>query len=274
MTGIDDAGFRTLTRRISESAGLALDAYKDKCLKRRIAVRMRARGLHTYPDYQDLLERDAEELRLLTDVLTINVTKFFRNREMWERLAVLVVPAIFRRVPGEFQVWSAGCSSGEESFTLGMLFAERAAHLGHPEWFDRVTIDATDIDRLSLERSREGVYPDAAFSETAPLLVQRYAIREADGSYRIAERVRRRVRVLRQDMLLESPPAPPYQLIVCRNVIIYFDRPSQERLMEKFTSALVPGGYLVLGKVETIFGPARGALELIEPRERIYQRPA
>ncbi len=271
MTGPDEAGFATLTRRISESAGLALGAYKDKCLKRRIAVRMRACGVHTYADYLAVVEQTPGELQRLTDVLTINVTKFFRNRETWDRVAALVVPELYGRA-GPIRIWSAGCSSGEEPHTLAMLFADISERQGHPEWLERVTIDATDIDRQSLERAREGVYPAAAFSEALAEEIARYCGAEAGGALRVDQRLRRRLQVLRHDMLIDPPPNPPYDLIVCRNAIIYFDRPTQERLMETFRTALRPCAFLVLGKVETIFGAARGGLDLIEPRERIYRR--
>jgi chemotaxis methyl-accepting protein methylase len=273
MTIREEAGFETLTRHISESAGLALGAYKDKCLKRRIAVRMRACGVHTYEDYLAVLEKSPGELQRLTDVLTINVTKFFRNRETWDRLTAISLPGLFQ-VPGPVRIWSAGCASGEEPHTLAILCAEAAERAGHPEWMQRVVIDATDIDRQSLERARQGVYPSSALAEMRPDEIERYCPAAQPGTHRVIDRLRERLRVRRHDMLIDPPPDPPYDLIVCRNAIIYFDRPTQERLMETLRQAMRPGGYLLLGKVETIFGSARGALELIEPRERIYRRPA
>ena len=273
MTG-DDVTFPILTRKISERAGLALSAYKDKCLRRRIAVRMRAVGVHTYAEYLAVLDRTPGELERLTDVLTINVTKFFRNRETWDRIASLVAAEVLPRREGRARIWSAGCASGEESYTLAMIFAEATERAGQRAWLNRFTIDATDIDRLSLERAREGRYPEAAFSETPAETVEKYCRRIDGDQYLVDERIRSRVSVRRHDLTLEPPPHPPYDLIVCRNVIIYFDRPTQERLMGIFHDSLAPGGFLVLGKVETIFGPAKNRLELIEPRERIYRRPA
>ena len=258
----DEAGFRALTSKISCARGVCCGSYKDKCLRRRIAVRMRARGVHTYDDYAKLLDQDAREYQELLDALTINVTKFFRNAETWNALRPYL-KTLARQQPG-LRVWSAGCASGEEPYTIAVLLAETIGDGG----LERSFIDATDIDRLSLERTRQARYPEGAFSEMPADLRRRYF---RDGQP--VQPVRDVVRVLAHDLTREPPPRPPYDLIVCRNVVIYFERGAQERLFQTFVTALVPGGILVLGKVETLFGPARAQLTLVDPRERIYVRP-
>jgi chemotaxis methyl-accepting protein methylase len=140
----DEASFLALTRKVSRDAGLALDAYKDKCLRRRIAVRMRACGVHTYSDYLSLLDREPGEYEKLKDALTINVTRFYRNPETWDRLRKDVVPGLIALRQGHITAWSAGCSSGEEAYTLAMLCVEAAEAAGHRSWADRIRIDATD----------------------------------------------------------------------------------------------------------------------------------
>jgi chemotaxis methyl-accepting protein methylase len=226
-------------------------------LKRRIAVRMRARGVHTYEDYSALLDRDAHEYQELLDALTINVTKFFRNVETWNALRPYLEQLAAARP--QLRIWSAGCASGEEPYTIAVLMAEaRAAGF----------IDATDVDRLSLERTRQAKYPDAAFTEMPASLRRRYF---RDGQP--VPEVRELVRVGAHDLMREPPPHAPYHLIVCRNVVIYFERQAQERLFQVFVHALAPGGVLLLGKVETLFGPARDRLTLADPRERIYVKP-
>jgi chemotaxis protein methyltransferase CheR len=274
MTAGEEAAFASLARRIAESGGLTLEAYKAKCIKRRIAVRMRACGVHTYAEYLAVLDQTPKELERLLDTLTINVTKFFRNPETWGRVRDLVLPGLLAPGQGPIRIWSAGCSSGEEAYTLAMILADALSQLGRAHELSRVTIDATDIDRVSLEKARAASYPEAALSDAPPGLVSRYGKRDAAGSITVVDEVRRLVRVTRHDVTSEPPLNAPYQLIVCRNVVIYFDRPTQERLMTVFYDALAPGGVLVLGKVETIFGPSRSRLELVEPRERIYRRPA
>jgi chemotaxis methyl-accepting protein methylase len=273
MSATDDEGFARLTSYISDSAGLALGDYKDKCLRRRVAVRMRACGVHTYDEFRQLLQSSSSELQRLTDVLTINVTRFYRNRESWQAVTRHVAPDLFGG-EGTRRIWCAGCASGEEAYTLAIVLAEAAAELGHTEWLERIVIDATDIDRLSLERAAAGLYGEASLTDMEPALIARWLSRQADGRFLVDERLRRRIRVRRHDMLREPAPASNYDFITCRNVIIYFDRPGQERLMQTFCDSLRPGGFLLLGKVETILGPSRHRLELIDARERLYRLAA
>jgi chemotaxis protein methyltransferase CheR len=258
--GTDERAFQALTQKISRARGLSCESYKHKCLKRRIAVRMRARGVHTYDDYSRLLDSDTREYQELLDALTINVTKFFRNLETWDALRPYL-----RRLGdahADLRIWSAGCASGEEPYTIAVLVLET---LGER----RAVIDATDIDRLSLERTQQAKYPHAAFTEMPVDLKRRY-FRDDQP----LPGVRQLVQVSQHDLTREPPPHPPYELIVCRNVVIYFERTAQERLFQVFVDALAPGGVLLLGKVETLFGPARERLTLVDPRERIYTKPA
>ena len=273
MTPVDESDFAELARQISQGSGFALEAYKDKCVRRRIAVRMRACGVHTYADYRALLDQSPAEYERLRDALTINVTRFYRNPETWSLLRGEIIPALCAAQPGEIRAWSAGCSSGEEPYTLATLFAERFNRDGRPENLLRVAIDATDVDRVSLDRARAARYDAERLAEMPPELVRAYL--EPEGlEYRVTERVRRRVFVRKLDLSREPPPRAEYHLIICRNVVIYFDRPMQERLFQTFAAGLTPGGFLVLGKVETLFGPARDRLTLVDPRERLYRRPA
>jgi chemotaxis methyl-accepting protein methylase len=270
VSGRDDPGFAALAERIAGRSGLDVAAYKDRCLRRRIAVRMRACGVHTFDAYRQVLERESGEVDRLLDALTINVTRFYRNPETWDRLAADHLPPLLAARKGALRAWSAGCASGEEPYTLAMILvdlAPRGADLA------RCTIDASDLDRASLERARAAAYPPQAFLEAPAALVARHT-HEAAGQRVVADRVRRLVRFHRHDLIEDPPPAPPYDLVLCRNVVIYFDRATQERLFLRFAEALLPGGLLVLGKVETLLGPARERLELLDPRERIYRRAA
>jgi chemotaxis methyl-accepting protein methylase len=269
--GDDEPGFRALTRKISLARGVCCDAYKDKCLRRRIAVRMRARGTHTYDAYAALLDRDAHEYDRLLDALTINVTKFFRNADTWEALARPHLAELWQARRGQVRAWSAGCASGEEPYTLAVLLAETARRAGEDALLTRAAVDATDIDRESLDRAAAAAYEDAAFQEMPADLARRYFT--AAPPRQPVPAIRQLVHVQRHDLLREPPPRPAYDLIVCRNVVIYFDRSTQERLFARFADALAPGGRLLLGKVETLFGAARERLVLEDPRERIYRRP-
>jgi len=271
VTVHEDAGFDALARDLTVRTGVSLAAYKPKCLRRRIAVRMRACGVHTYDEYRGVLANTPEEVEKLHDALTINVTRFFRNPETWEAVKANVLPGLLAK-NAPVRAWSAGCSSGEEAHTLAMLWADAAERAGHPEWLDRFNVDATDIDRECMVRARAGRYRADAFVETPPRLMERWTRPEDTGRI-VDARLRARVTVSTLDLTRDPLPVRRFDLVVCRNVVIYFDRITQERLFVGFHDALVPGGTLILGKVETLVGPARDLLELVDVRERIYRRP-
>lgn len=255
--------------QIARARGFRCDAYKEGCLRRRLAVRMRARGAKSYRQYADVLLRDHAEYDRLLDALTINVSRFYRNPETWDVLAGDVLPGLWQRRRGALRCWSAGCAGGEEPYTLGILLLERARRSSAPA--APPVIDATDYDRMSLARAEEASYPSGALRDLPADLTRRYF--RGDEPAALVAAVRRVVRFTRQDLTQEPPPASGYDLILCRNVIIYFDRPTQDRVCSRLFDALTPGGYLVLGKVETLRGPARRELVLENPRERIYRRP-
>jgi chemotaxis protein methyltransferase CheR len=272
MRSSEDAAFAALTGKISREAGLSLDAYKDKCLRRRIAVRMRACGVHTYGDYQQALDANPAEYERLKDAITINVTRFYRNADTWNLLRTFL-HEVCTDERAEVRAWSAGCSSGEEAYTLAMLVADHLDREGKADWLGRLTVDATDIDRQCLDRAQEARYSREALAEIPADLAARYFENVGDEC-RVVDRVRRRVVVRSQDLSSDPPPRRNYHLILCRNVVIYFGRSTQERVFTAFADALAPGGLLILGKVETLFGPARERLTLLDPRERVYRRAA
>ncbi|HEY4307754.1 MAG TPA: protein-glutamate O-methyltransferase CheR [Gemmatimonadaceae bacterium] len=264
--------FDQLTRKISAERGFGCASYKEKCLKRRIAVRMRARGVHTYEDYAKILDTDSGEYDRLLDALTINVTKLFRNWDAYASMAENVVPELWSRQIPEIKVWSAGCSSGDEPYSLGVLFHRHAAVNGMLAQLSRVKILGTDIDRQCLLAAERGEFDEADFADTPDDLRARYF--SPTPPFAIAPVVRSLVRFARRDLLNEPPPVEngKFDLIVCRNVLIYFDRETQEGLFTSFHSALAPGGFLVLGKVETLLGKARSMFTPIDARERVFRR--
>jgi chemotaxis protein methyltransferase CheR len=262
--------FLGLTRKISLERGFGCASYKEKCLRRRIAVRMRARGVHTYDDYARILDVDAEEYERLLDVLTINVTKLFRNWDAYASMAANVVPVLWHRSTPTIRVWSAGCSSGQEPYSLAVLFHRYAAMNGMLPQIGRVEVLGTDIDRRCLATAEQGQFEAADFSDTPDDLRSRYF--SAESPFVVSAGVRSLVRFERRDLLGEPAPPGRFDLIVCRNVLIYFDRETQEQLFEKFYQSLAPDGFLVLGKVETLLGPIRTRFAPVDARERIFRR--
>jgi chemotaxis protein methyltransferase CheR len=264
---LKDDGFVALTAKITRERGFGCASYKEKCVRRRIAVRMRARSVHTFEEYGYVLDRDAHEYELLLDALTINVTKFFRNPETFAAIDRELVPALFARAEPQLRIWSAGCASGEEPYSLAMLMHRYASAGGRR--FDRVEVLGTDLDRASLAAAERAMYLEPTLSDTSPEMRQLYF--SMQPPFRIQSEIRARVHFRRHDLLREPFPEPQH-LICCRNVIIYFDRATQESLFERFAEALLPGGFLVLGRVETLFGPARTMFAPVDGRERLFRR--
>ena len=270
MSDDADREFSALTAKIARDKGFGCASYKEKCLRRRIAVRMRARGVHTYGDYSRVLDADGTEYERLLDALTINVTKLFRNWETYDVIAQKVVPSLWERTAPLINVWSAGCSSGEEPYSLAALFHRHAESVGQLDDLSRrVRVLGSDIDARCLIDAERGAFEEGDFADTPGELRRRYFAPEAP--FTIIPDVKRLVRFERRDLLAEEPPPGPHHLIVCRNVLIYFDRETQERLFDKFYSALAPDGFLVLGKVETLLGAARTRFVAVEGRERVFR---
>ena len=265
----DDPALELLKRKIHDERGFNCHRYKDKCLRRRIAVRMRARGQESYEGYADLLDRDASEYEQLLDALTINVTKFFRNQEVWAVIEEEVVPRLFEGAPAPRRVWSAGSASGEEIYSVSMLLHDWAHRFGRSDELDRFSLLGTDIDRRSLEAARRGSYPELSMGETPERLRERWF--SPGPPYELDVRIRERVSFTQRD-LISGPAEPRQHLILCRNVIIYFDRAIQEELFDRFYDALEPGGFLVLGKVETLLGRTRSLFRPVSNRQRIFRK--
>jgi chemotaxis protein methyltransferase CheR len=267
LTEEQAAQLKALKVQVRNAVGFACESYKERCLRRRIAVRMRACGVHTYDDYAQLLTEDPAEYERLVDALTINVSKFFRNPEVWEVVRQRVMPQLYALSDDHIRVWSAGTASGEEAYTIGMLAHDYAADNGIE---DRVRVLATDIDRESLAYARRGEYTDFAMTDIDPAVRTRWF--DHHGVYRLRPAARRHVTFDTLDLIRDGFPTGQH-LIFCRNVIIYFERAVQEELFRRFHEALIPGGFLVLGKVEALFGTASGMFQPVANRERVFRRP-
>ena len=266
----DEDGFERVKAKISRDRGFNCRFYKDKCLRRRVAVRMRAKGARTFPEYEAVLDADAAEYDLLLDALTINVSKFFRNAETWRRIEEEVVPALFARQEPVVRAWSAGSAAGEEAYTLSIVFHEWAARNRRRVDLDRFRIVGTDIDRRSLDAARRAEYPELSMVEMEPEIAERWF--SPGPPFRLHEEARRNVSFVRKDLISDEPETGQ-AIIFCRNVIIYFSRDIQERLFQRFYESLLPGGFLVLGKVETLLGEWRNRFRPVHNRDRIFQKP-
>lgn len=271
MTDAADADFRALMEKITRDRGFRCLSYKDKCLRRRVGVRMRAKGTASYTEYAEILDTDHQEYDRLHRVLTINVTKFFRN---WDAYAVLeqrVVPQLWARTDAELRIWSAGCATGEEAYSAAILIHAHARAARGLERLNDISIIGTDIDPHVLADAKSGLYPDSALGETPERLRSDY-FPAANGFRAMLPEVKRMVRFERADLLQAPPPFECAHLIMCRNVIIYFEREAQEALFREFHRVLAPGGFLVLGKVETLPAEIRSLFSPINARERVFRK--
>jgi chemotaxis protein methyltransferase CheR len=270
LSAEDAEEFRALKLVIRRRAKFDCDGYKEKCLRRRIAVRMRARAVHRYGDYALIVDSDPDELDRLLKTITINVSKFFRNFEVWDLVRREVVPALFAVDASPVRIWSAGSASGEEPYTVAILLLEYAREHGLEDRLSRMKIVATDVNRQILERARVAEYGEQALEETPPELRDRW-FRAAGTRFRLRDEVKGLVHFAPLDLLTDPFPGGQH-LILCRNVTIYFERSVQERLLRELHRALVPGGYLVLGKVEAILGSLARNFETVGGPERIFRR--
>ncbi|MEW6516716.1 MAG: protein-glutamate O-methyltransferase CheR [candidate division FCPU426 bacterium] len=262
ITEPEDRQFNLLLNAIWRKAGLDASQYKISYLKRRLAVRMRATQSATYADYRRLLEGNPQEYANLLDRLTINVSTFFRDPGVYGQIKRKVIPLWQDRA--RIRVWSAGCAHGQEPYSLAISLSE-----GLPvscQW----SILATDIDPTVLELAKAGRYSAASIKPVQIDLRAKYFIFE--GEERVVKpELKRRVECRLHD-LTGSLPDEQFDLIVCRNVLIYFIGGLQERLFKGFHTRLRSGGFLVLGKTETLLGEMRRWFDVIDIRERIYQR--
>lgn len=262
----DEAAYGALFDRLERERGFRGNLYRQKCLRRRVAVRMRARGVLDVSDYSALLDSDPSEYDQLLRALTINVSKFFRNPETWDVIRRRVLPDVLGRLPAV--LWSAGTAAGEEAYSIAMLVAEwlgesRAARSR------QVRVVGTDIDDRSLDSARDAVYGDFALSDTPEELRARWFV--PDKGWRLRSTLRSRVEFKRHD-ILTGPPGFEADFILCRNLLIYLDRPAQEKVIGTFAQVLKADGYLVLGRAESLAAGARPLFRVVDARERVYQK--
>jgi len=261
--------FELIGRILKAGCGFSLYGYKDKCVKRRINIRVRATQSPTPEAYGELLAGDAAEREQLLRVLTIHVSHFFRNPSTFEKIAREILPRLFRERGGsrEIRILSVGCAGGEEPYSLALILRERFAEALAG---GLVSIRATDVDAATLEVAREGLYRPDRLAEVAPELLERWFTPEGER-YRLAQEIRSQVSFSQADLNDPGLPGGECDLIMCRNVLIYFERNCQEAILNGFADALGSGGVLVLGKSETLFGSARRRFRTLCPVERIYQ---
>jgi len=264
---LENSAFQKVKRMIAESAGLDCSGYRDEYLKRRFEIRLRATGSATYARYIIYLRKNPAEFTNLLNDLTINYTTFFRDLDVYEYLEHKLLPKLFLS-KNPVKIWSAGCATGEEPYSLSILvnkiFGKRLAN--HP-----IRIIASDIDRDALAKAQRGAYGPRQISTVSPKMIDEYFTHEGD-SWIVKDFVKSVIRFERFD-LNQASLHVNFDLILCRNVMIYFSKEGQHHIHMNFYRALRDGGYMITGKSEILSGEPAEKFQALDYITRVYQKP-
>lgn len=272
-----EEGLLQILDKVYEYRDFDFRLYKESSLKRRVERRLRATKVESYNQYINVLSDDPGEYTKLIDNLTIQVTEFFRNPEAWQALREEVFPEIIERKKNcglmnkglrpNLNIWCAGCATGEEAYSVAILVSQL---LDERKSDFNVRIWGTDIDAKSLFKAEHLINNTVGAGAVPKDTFNKYFYYD-DNRYKIIPSLRKTVCFKQHDLVLDDS-LKEMDLIVCRNVAIYFTRPLQEKIFMDFFDGLNDRGYLFLGKAETLIGPAREKFKVINKRWRIYQK--
>ncbi len=247
--------FDRIRRLVREHAGINLTEAKKDMVYSRLARRLRALGLKRFSDYCALVENDdGGELVNFTNSITTNLTAFFRENHHFEYLANTLLPRLRREKTAERRIraWSAGCSTGEEPYSIAMVLKESLP--AHENWDVRIL--ATDLDSNVLETASRGIYSEQRLSGVSPERRHRWFLKgrgRHEGSVRVSPALQEIIRFRQLNLLREWPFRGPFDFIFCRNVVIYFDKPTQKTLFERYADVLTEQAHLFIGHSESLF---------------------
>ncbi|WP_223702046.1 CheR family methyltransferase [Sutcliffiella deserti] len=239
---------------IKIKTGIDLSLYKEAQMKRRLTSLFEKKGLSSFKEYYRLLDTNKEELYEFLDRMTINVSEFYRNYKRWEILEKQLLPTLLQK-ENKLKVWSAACSTGEEPYTLAMLLSNFLP-------LSEIKINATDLDENAIARAKLATYQERSLQEVPEMMRKRYFIKDS-GVYKVKEDIKKTVVFKKQNLLADTFEAN-HDLIVCRNVLIYFTEEAKVQLYHKFSDALKKGGILFVGSTEQIFQPAKYGFEVLD----------
>src|SRR5579884_3325867 len=264
----DGADFEQLVEYIKSNRGFDFTGYKRPSLQRRFEKRMQAARVESFSDYRAFLEHHPDEFIDLFNTILINVTAFFRDGSTWDYLRNEVIPRIVDESAGQpgIRVWSTGCATGEEAYSLAMSFAET---MPADAFRERVKIYATDVDEEALSDGRHGIYPASRLDNVPDDLKDRYFER-IEQRYAVKPELRRSVIFGRHDVV-QDPPISRIDLLTSRNTLVYFTPDAQTRILANFHFALREGGFLFLGKSEMML--SRSSLFVpVDLKRRVFQK--
>jgi two-component system CheB/CheR fusion protein len=265
LTG-DEDNLTKIMMILRDSCGIDFSYYKENTILRRLERRLSINRFERLEDYIKLLNTSEKEKDILYRELLIGVTRFFRDEPAFGVIRNNVIPKLLETKPDYLRIWSAGCSTGEEVYSIAMLIKD---YLETTNIKTEVKIFATDIDKHSLEFAGQAYYPDSIVSDVEPQLLQRYFVKK-DNGYQINESLRKMV-IFATHNVLNDPPFSKLDMIICRNLFIYFKPESQTRVLNIFQMALKPGGILFMGSSETL-GVYSEAYNIVNSKHKIYSR--
>jgi chemotaxis protein methyltransferase CheR len=268
--------FRLLRDFIHDYCGIFFDDASKFLLERRLSRRLEQHHLKSFEEYYHFLRYDRkreEELTVLVDNLTTNETYFFRENPQLRAFAEEILPELRERLADRkaLRIWSAGCSTGEEPYTIAMLLFESG------DWWRtwQVEILGSDINQRVLHTARKGLYKKSAHRVTSPEMLAKYFIEEEKGDYRIVDKVKELVSFSSLNLLdpLKANLISNMDIIFCRNVIIYFDKEAKKKVIESFSNKLREGGYLLLGHSESLINISNAFVLRTLKNDMVYQKP-
>ncbi len=266
---VSDEDVKRIIDFIHKQRGLDLSSYRENFFLRRLRVRMLATKIEEVKNYIHLIQNNPEEFNLFLDALSINVTEFFRDIDVFDAFAKFVIPEVIKKKEGTgnkvIRIWSAACAYGQEPYSLAILMKEA---LGDRKDF-LVKILGTDIDEEALAKAESGVYTLADFKKIKKEIVDKYFVCKGEDNYHVCDEIRRMVKFEKFN-LIKDAPLKFMDIIFCRNVMIYFSHQQQDELFSKFSQALHSKGYLVIGKVEATWD--RDLFVPVKPMQKIYQK--
>lgn len=259
---MDEKDWVEFKRKLKSKTDIDLDLYKEPQMKRRIGNLVNRSAAKSFVEYFDTVEKDKDEFAAFIEYLTINVSEFYRTPDKFAKLETDVIPDLLKRSP-KLNIWSAGCSIGAEPYSLSMIMKELTPGKQH-------RILATDLDIEILAKAKKGVYMENEIKSLSPERRKKYFDALPDNKFAVKEDIKRCIEFKRHN-LLKDPFEKGFDLILCRNVVIYFTEEAKDQLYTRFFEALKPGGILFVGATEAILNFRKMGYTSYQPF--FYQRP-